>query len=307
MKKFYTLFIFSMITLSAFSQAYRPMLTNSSEWYYFELGLGWEGTTLYTVGGDTTIANIPYTKVSQTSLTSTGSLPDWTHFLKEDSLNRRVYTIAGNDSMALLYDFNLLPGDTFNFPPAWGGGSLILDSISNDFNQLIVSSMQSWCIPDSSNNSIALPKIFYFNNNVIWIEGVGSLGDLISRAYLSFNCVNYLSCHYNKLENKDIHISAWINQLDGECVTFTTGVNSLNNDELFVFISPNPSTGESISISGEDLRLIKIYTIQGQLVKTIEVENDETLINLKNEPKGIYLIKVQFENGKITTKKLIIN
>lgn len=305
MKKLYILFISILITASAFSQAYRPMLTNSSEWYYYFLGIGFDGTNEYSITGDTTISSLPYKIVNCKAVTFLPSNYGINYYLREDSINKKVYIFNGS-MPELLYDYNLLPGDTFTTP---NNTQLILDSISNNFSALLSGANPSFCLPlDSSNIDFFSPKIFHFNNNThVWIEGIGSLGDFIHLS-IRFWCVELLTCHFDKNGSKDYYMNFHMNQMDGECFTYTTtSINSNNKVEALFKVYPNPNNGENISIIGKDLSSVKIYNIQGQLIKTATIKNDEIELSLINQSKGIYFIKAQFVTGEIATQKLVIN
>ncbi|MBL4594448.1 MAG: T9SS type A sorting domain-containing protein [Flavobacteriales bacterium] len=309
MKKLYTLFIFSIITFSAFSQVYKPMLSNSSEWYYSYLGIGFSGTFQYSKGSDTIISGTNYTIIQEFY----NSFPMVVNnFYREDSLNKKVYTINhANDPEFLLYDFNLLPGDTFfrnvaSFPQQ----GLILDSITNNFNSL---SLNQQCLFDSA-SCFSSPRIFYFSrlngNSIydIWIEGVGSLNNLQPYHGMGVtNCETSLTCHFNETGNKDLYFSNWFKRTDGECRALITGIDTYSKNSSSITISPNPNNGENILISGKDLSSVKIYNIHGQLIKTAHVQNDKIELNLIKQTKGIYFVKVQFNNGEIATKKLVLN
>jgi len=299
MKKLYILSITFLIVSSVFSQAYRPMLSNSSEWYYYTIGLGFQGTTQYSIIGDTTVSNINYSKVYQTSNFNPA-------LLREDSLNKKVYSIQWNNNEALLYDFNLNPGDTFHISPVYGGGFLTLDSVNTNFNSLLPK-LQSSCTPDSSNCNINSPKIFYFNNGSIWVEGIGSLSGLLNYKYQNFGCIFSLTCHFDQLGNKDLHFSAWQNQQQGECLTILVNVSPLTNKNSQINISPNPSNSSNILITGKGLNSIKIFNTQGQIVTDVKPIHEETMINLEKQKKGIYFIKAQFTSGGIAIEKLVIN
>lgn len=63
----------------------------------------------------------------------------------------------------------------------------------------------------------------------------------------------------------------------------------------------NPAKTNLVYSSKEKVRKIELYSIDGKLLKTI-TENNTVISDLV---KGIYLIKTEFNNGKVVTKKLI--
>lgn len=79
------------------------------------------------------------------------------------------------------------------------------------------------------------------------------------------------------------------------------------SDLSYVSIYPNPSKGDIIIEGIENVEEIELITINGQIMQVIrknEIQND--VIELKNLPKGFFLVKLK--NGSDTTvKKIIIN
>ena len=65
-------------------------------------------------------------------------------------------------------------------------------------------------------------------------------------------------------------------------------------------IYPNPTTGQ-ITIEGKNIEQIEIYNLSGVLIQSTNKKE----INLSQEAKGIYFVKVTTANG-VTTQKLIV-
>lgn len=74
--------------------------------------------------------------------------------------------------------------------------------------------------------------------------------------------------------------------------------------DLTVAIYPNPTTGEII-IEGVNLEMVEVITIEGQIIEQIEIINNITKIDLSNQSKGIYFIKVIADKG-MTVKRIVI-
>ncbi len=85
-------------------------------------------------------------------------------------------------------------------------------------------------------------------------------------------------------------------------------VSNINNIENQISIYPNPSNG-TFTITNCELQItnINITNIAGRLVlnETKEIDNQSTIINISNQPSGIYFLKINTEN-RIITKKIII-
>jgi hypothetical protein len=87
---------------------------------------------------------------------------------------------------------------------------------------------------------------------------------------------------------------------------------TIENGELTIY--PNPTDGQ-LQITNYELRIenIEIFDVMGRKVQSFEfkVQSSEFLnfkpetLNISNLPTGIYFLRIQTENGKITTQKII--
>lgn len=71
-----------------------------------------------------------------------------------------------------------------------------------------------------------------------------------------------------------------------------------------VKIYPNPSSGIVNIQSEKPIRQLQLISVEGKIVRKYNSSNQ---INIQDLPKGIYVLKVQLENGKTEIKKLIKN
>ena len=70
-----------------------------------------------------------------------------------------------------------------------------------------------------------------------------------------------------------------------------------------VRIYPNPVTDYFEIETQSDIRAVNLFTINGQLILT----EKQKKISISNLPKGVYLIKLEDENGNIFTKRIVKN
>ena len=71
-------------------------------------------------------------------------------------------------------------------------------------------------------------------------------------------------------------------------------------------VYPNP-VKDILTIEGENMSQIMIYNSLGQLVKSIEGNNDNIVeVNVKSLQNGMYFVNIINNNGKITAKKVIV-
>lgn len=77
-------------------------------------------------------------------------------------------------------------------------------------------------------------------------------------------------------------------------------------DKLQVY--PNPSTGIfEIKTEKSNSGQLKVYSVNGELVYQDEFNQKNQLqINLINQPKGVYVLKIQTEDGAVQSKKLVL-
>jgi len=70
-------------------------------------------------------------------------------------------------------------------------------------------------------------------------------------------------------------------------------------------IYPNPTTG-IFTITGENIQSIEVTNIIGQVISQLSIKNNQSLIvNLKEQPKGIYFVKIQIDS-LIQIKNIIL-
>ncbi|MEL1254523.1 T9SS type A sorting domain-containing protein [Flavobacterium sp. DGU38] len=80
------------------------------------------------------------------------------------------------------------------------------------------------------------------------------------------------------------------------------GVNDNIVDENSITVSPNPTSG-LVTVNGvENVKSITVFDVAGKQV--LSAANTAS-VNLSNQPKGIYVVKVQSENGSATKKVLV--
>ncbi len=74
--------------------------------------------------------------------------------------------------------------------------------------------------------------------------------------------------------------------------------------ESSISVYPNPTTG-IIQIMNAKNSIVEIIDVTGKLIQKIVITNEEQIIDLSQEEKGVYFIKVITNNGTLT-KKLIV-
>lgn len=288
------------IPFGSFSQ-YTPTLNENSEWYsysWFEVSYN----ETFQITGDSIVNDTIYKKLASFP---TGSTPSFyeTSLVREDIASKRIYRRA-NGLDFLMYDFSLQTGDTFKIKRPDGGylHHLVLDSISDTLYNTTVNFLQT---------NIGNRKVYYFHDteyafidNVVWIEGIGSLAGLLysDESWNGGHTGQTLLCHYNEQGNRDFHYIYY--EEPNPCESIVS-VDNLGTEKK-VKISPNPSTDGIFSIEGKGIRAIEIYNASGSLLNTLDISiTDMGKINLSKYPKGIYFIRVLFRNQTSSVSKVV--
>ncbi|WKK73459.2 T9SS type A sorting domain-containing protein [Marivirga salinae] len=118
-----------------------------------------------------------------------------------------------------------------------------------------------------------------------------------------------ISFDYDKQETNSFQIKAYINDqvftTEGESVIITSNNESLDND---IKVFPNP-TASYINVSSNTISVdeIKIYSSNGVQVNKIDINSSakNTQIDLSSLNKGVYLIQIVGQDGKMLTKRII--
>ena len=88
-------------------------------------------------------------------------------------------------------------------------------------------------------------------------------------------------------------------------LTITVGIDDHDLSGIEVF--PNP-TNRILNIKGEDMRRIDLYNADGQLVYTKENNGSDLVqVDVTRFASGQYFVKVLLGDGRIATRKVIVN
>lgn len=107
---------------------------------------------------------------------------------------------------------------------------------------------------------------------------------------------NYITARY---KYNNVYDGVFIDNFQG----LILGLNE-NTDNSFITIYPNPSDG-IFHLTLKNETEIEVYNIIGESIyKTVTI-NQAATINLSEEAKGIYFVKI-VDNGKIVYKKIVL-
>ena len=78
-------------------------------------------------------------------------------------------------------------------------------------------------------------------------------------------------------------------------------IETVNTNNINIF--PNPTSG-FVNINSNELMQISIHDITGKIIYS-QADTKSTIIDLSNQPRGMYLIKIRTQN-KVSTQKIIV-
>jgi hypothetical protein len=78
----------------------------------------------------------------------------------------------------------------------------------------------------------------------------------------------------------------------------------LTASDVNLVVAPNPAS-EAIRFTvdnEEDMQSLRLYDINGKLIRVHDVNNSEFLLQRDNLNSGVYLVQLVFESGLLTDK-----
>ena len=84
----------------------------------------------------------------------------------------------------------------------------------------------------------------------------------------------------------------------------STGIIYSNIEIIKANIYPNPTTG-IFTIEGKNIQSVEITNIRGQTIKQLTIHNLQFTIDLSNQAKGVYMIKIVTDKGTIVKKVVL--
>ena len=74
-----------------------------------------------------------------------------------------------------------------------------------------------------------------------------------------------------------------------------------------IIVYPNPTDGKvSVNANGEMISEIRVYGLDGRMVKRIRVADTEAELNFDTLAKGTYVLQIQLQQGDIVRRKLVV-
>ncbi len=273
------------IQITAYSQYF---IDDNKEWaivstYSTKSNPKW--TTYYKFMGDSTINGFTYHKLYHST---DSNQVNWTlnsfWWERNDSIFRRCQNNGNlNDTIILMYDFNLQEEDTFRI---------------DEYEWMKVDSIRylEW------GGSIRKHWFFsYYGIFITWVEGVGSLENFSCPAGYLNSLSESLLCFY---ENENV---VYHSPSHTDCYVYT-GVPSIKKNQEFINIFPNPATNK-LTLNTYNFQLLpftfQLYDMQGSIQREGKITNMQAEINVVDLPRGLYVLKIVTDKQMITKKVVL--
>lgn len=317
-KKLYLLFaLLALTSLSGqlFSQGYFPFPEDNAIWNLKYVDY-WHNQHEIRFGiiGEEQIQNKTYKKIYQladTTLVNSGAT--YIGGLREE--DKRIYLLLGYGGEQLLYDFNLVVGDSikYNF-----GGLYSYYDENFDFFQTTdtfyrkVTSIDTITLLDGSHR-----RHYYLEGNGLnlddeWIEGIGSsiwvglFNPIVNDIYTNGDYWRPLCFKHNDevifLENSDCE----------QCFcTISSNIDAVKVEDQYTQPFPNPTNDVvTFNLNSENSNIetvykISILDINNKTLKEVLNNSDNIELNISDLKQGIYFYKVSKNDLLIQTGKLI--
>jgi hypothetical protein len=93
-------------------------------------------------------------------------------------------------------------------------------------------------------------------------------------------------------------------------ISAITGINESPNFEIAVYAYPNPTSDDlKLTITGNEIAVLsfQLFNMKGELIQSRRIENHVTVINMKELPSALYILKITQVNKEIKAFNIIKN
>ena len=306
---------------SATSNTYSvtPVLGATS--YSWILPGSWTGTS--STNSITTTVGISSGNISVSAINSCGSSAPQTLAVNVNTSPLSPTIIIGNinvcSATSNTYSVTPVLGATsysWTIPGSWTGASStnsITTTVGNSSGNISVSAINSCGSSASQTLAVNVNSV----NTSVSQSGNMLSANISGATYQWINCLNntiilgQISQTFNApaIGNYAVIITQNGCSDTSSCYNINTVEISENSFSIFTKIYPNPSTGK-IQIIIDDLKFIKnssieIFNMQGIIIYQSEIINSKFDIDLINQTKGFYFVKIS-AGEKIFTRKILI-
>lgn len=271
-----------------------------------EAFIGFIGTPINTIivtCGDTLINNENHAKLYELTLDAMGMEINRAYKgASKTGADVVDFIPAGSQNSIVLYDFSLETGQSINLEILLFGTTVTYTVTGNSL------------MTDNGGISRRVIQMESNSNTEVWIEGIGSNKGVLNRGLPpAADLETYMNCF--KYED----ILLWSNEVTmPSCesslveICGTTSIEDFSFfDKIKMEISPNPMVDEAIiQVEGLDLLEqpeIRVYNLQGQLIRRNLELNEEKLLFLRKDLKaGMYVFELFDTKTTFALRKKIV-
>lgn len=295
MKNAIIIFFLCILSLTAFSQQYYPLVEENRSWNVMIVVPDWSQpfdsscyTDTYFISGDSTLNTIDYKKFY---FSNEETPVNWTliGFIREDGAKRVWYRRIVDTTEVLLYDFSVLSGDSLKI----GVDTTFYYKVDSITTEIVADSLRKkyWISQDD----------YYWHET--WIEGVGSnkgiTGSAMASAVGGWSWLLCMSDDGNLIYMYPYFNSCYIN----------TGLNETQNPVFRIY--PNP-VADRITLDSFDAGTnlseitISVYNSTGvKIACKAEPDNNQLSIDFSNESGGIFYLIIENKGVTLQTQKIL--
>ncbi len=269
-------------------------MLNNSSWILIRVSNWTPSYRMMHEGIPVVIGNETYLQFEDPFPIHVNSIPVPTMYVREDVVARKVYRIH-NGVENVIYDFNLQTGD-------------VISQYGYDFTATV----DHLDVNGSIRKRITLKTdhvyLGHYVLTQVWIEGVGSEADSLFPERNMFNVASV---------SGGVKIKTYCSFQNGNHIFGTADCPQMmlgTADEIYenqkITFTPNPMVTELTINSKAILQIatLKIYNVQGQLIKQINTLNGEKNIIIRDNPSsGLYFAQLFEDNKLLATTKLIVD
>ena len=288
-------------SLSINAQTYIPFPTDSAVWTVeFVNQQGPFGTEYrwpfgYTINGDSLLNGLLYSKIYYSD--SAGTIDPLGLVALTREQNKMVYCVYLGDGNQLpnevvLYDYNLMPGDTFSFPSFGYQTIFIVDSVGAF--QTFTGNRNAIYLSIVSN-----PASAYYSNPV-WVEGIGDIVNGViyhEVPWVDWWCEGLCFTHQATLVWSRTNSYCWL----------ATGISEVGEAGNEIKCHPNPSYDEmTITLNkGFDKKTIEVFDTMGRKVFESMIYGNSFVLNKYQIGYGIFHLRVTTNSDDIHYNKIV--
>jgi thiol-disulfide isomerase/thioredoxin len=221
-----------------------------------------------------------------------------TNGVTDENISNNIFTqtieLSSNPSFVnVVFDFDYVSNNDF----AW-------EIREHDTQELIIEkSYDNSYAYSIDNQEVCLNNDKCYDFTFISIGGYGINASPSVESLIVLNENNEELIHFDETNAEgNGPTSGQFTKTETFCIGNTTNIT--NNTRSLIKIFPNPSNGVFV-IQAEEIENIRVVNISGMVVYENNTSLHKQEINLSNQPKGIYFVKVNTASG-LVVKKIII-